>query len=125
MRAISLLRLDVIKFLYSQLFQSENIPERTNKAYSKLIYVANLLAEAREFLESTSYKGFDIIVDELVNPEVLQQLGEKYSNGAEFSSLERIIADVAILSGGIDNKNRFGKVNSESDFNENSFEKAE
>ena len=65
------------------------------------------------------YDDLEIIVNELINPDVLQILGAKFNAGEKLSKLERIIADVAILSGSINNDQMYGKVNSESDFNEN------
>jgi len=74
-----------------------------------------------QFLEPNTCLGLKIIVDNEINYEVFIILQKKYNNGEKFDKLERIIADVAVYQMGkykID-----GKVNSASDFNENSFEK--
>jgi len=60
------------------------------------------------------YDDLEIIVNELINLDVLQILGAKFNAGEKLSKLERIIADVAILSGSINNDQMYGKVNSES-----------
>jgi len=108
---------------YSKLFNPESVQQISDKTYSKIKYDSGLILEMVNLLKSTQYNGLEIIVDENINPDVLQILKTKFNNGEAFTNLEQLIADVGCyLMGGFRSD---GMVNSESNFNENSYEKAE
>ena len=87
----------------------------------QIVYRIGLILEAGEFLKSITYNGLEILIDEVINPEVLAFIQDKFNKGEECSKLERIIADVGCYLMG---RYKYdGMVNSESDFNENFMEK--
>lgn len=61
----------------------------------QIVYRSDLVLEAREFLKTTTYKGFWILKDGIINPKIYEALQNKFNKGEELSKLERIIADVA------------------------------
>ncbi|KKM64303.1 hypothetical protein LCGC14_1502730 [marine sediment metagenome] len=83
-----------------------------------------MLNNAIKMLSSSKFEGQQILVEQgqtiEINNEVLGKVINIISNDQQLNPLERIIAEVGILTNG--GYQIEGKVNSESDFNEISFE---
>jgi len=86
---------DMVNYIHSKLFDPDYDQNKPEGVMDQIIYRSDLVLEAREFLKTTTYKGFWILKDGIINPLVLEVLQDKFSKGEEWSKLERIIADVA------------------------------
>ncbi len=118
---------DLIEYLYNEfLLLEDRQPQKApDKKISRIPFPVDLLRDAIDMLSSTCYDGLPVIVEKeqdiAINDEISSKIINKIESGLQINKLERIIMDVGILIAGgyqID-----GKVNSESDFNENSIEK--
>jgi sulfur carrier protein ThiS len=89
------LGLAAISDIHAMTFDPESNQKRREKLLDKIVYPVDLILEAKEVLKTAKYEGFDIIVDDNINPIVFALLQDKFSKGIEWSRLERIIADVA------------------------------
>ncbi len=83
---------------YSTLFNREfESKDYSLKGFKKIPYNKVEFAKAIEAIQSKKYLKYKIIVDNAVNFEVLSILRDKYLNNEQFTKLEGLIADVAII----------------------------
>ncbi len=109
------LGMNEIREILSKFFDPNYDLEGLQKMLKKIPYNPDAILEACKMLESTKYNDLEVFVYGKVNWEILAILRDKFNRGEMFSEREMIIAQVAVF--------QQGKGNSESEINENSFEK--